>query len=76
MTRRALLAVIVAAVHPRPVAADLEGTERLHRANRRCAILGRAYARHGITSREQTRLTAAHCQEVDGQWVTDRIFTA
>lgn len=76
MTRRALLITLIVAVLPQGASADLDGSRRQRNANRRCALMGRAFERRGLTERERARLADANCHQVDGEWLSNRVFTA
>ena len=58
------------------VSADLEGTRRMDRDNRRCASIGRQVERHGITEREYARLARHHCKRSGDTYVSDRFYQA
>ena len=58
------------------VTADLSGTRRQLRDDRRCASIGRQVERHGITDREYARLARHHCKRSGDTWVSDRFYTA
>lgn len=58
------------------VSADLEGTRRQLRDDRRCASIGRQVERHGVTEREYARLARHHCKRSGDTWVSDRFYQA
>ena len=76
MKRIVAIAALVLALQTQPTLADLDGTRLQARYDRKCAALGRSYERHGLTPREQQRLTRKNCKQVDGRWVSSLYFSA
>lgn len=76
MTRRALFIALLAILWPQGASADLAGSRRQRAANRRCAAMGRAYERRGLTERERAKLEQAECHQVEGKWLSRRVFQA
>lgn len=77
MTRRALFAIALSLIlRPADASADLDGTRRKRAADRRCAGNARIAGRGGMTPRERARLKAAGCVEIDGEWVSGKVFQA
>lgn len=76
MTRRALLIAAIVALLPSAAVADERGTRAQHRANRRCAALGRSYERRGLTVREAEKLARRGCQRVGDEWLRDAVYQA
>lgn len=77
MTRRALLAVALSLIlRPADASADLAGTRRQRHADRRCQLMGRSYERRGLTAKERARLDREQCHQVEGEWVSAKVFTA
>ena len=59
------------------VSADIEGTRRMGRDNRRCASIGRQAERDGVISEwERSRIDRWECKKSGGQWVSARFYTA
>lgn len=59
------------------VSADLEGTRRMDRDNRRCQFIGRQADRDGvIDAREQIRLERWECKRSGDTWVSARFYAA
>lgn len=74
--RLTIIAAIAITLIPAPVSADLDGTRRQDRDNRRCASIGRHVERNGITAKEQARLTRHHCKNSGGVWLSDLFYQA
>ena len=68
---------IIAALFLLVVSADLEGTYRMNRDNRRCQSIGRQAERDGIISeREARRIARWECKKSGDQWVSARFYSA
>lgn len=76
MKRLAIIAALSLSLLPGDVLADLDGTRRMDRDNRRCQSIGRQVERRGMTVREQARLTKHHCKKSGGVWVSDLFYQA
>lgn len=72
MNRRSFLLAIPTLV----VSADLEGTRRKRRADARCRFLGRVFASRGYSAHELAIMDRDHCQLVNEEWKSSRVFTA
>ncbi len=59
------------------VSADLEGTRRMERDNKRCQLIGRQVDRDGVISdREARRIARWECKKTGGVWVSARFYQA
>lgn len=80
MTRRDVILTAIgatlAALPRETVLADLDGTRRQERANRRCWLAGERRERGGLTERERRHLERMQCKQENGQWMSSRIQTA
>ena len=78
MKRTIVLAfVFAAALAPGIASADIEGTRRMERDNRRCAAIGRTVDRDGVvTEREQVRVDRWECKRSGDTWVSSRFYQA
>jgi len=78
MMRRLIIALaLIGSLFPSLVSADLEGTRRMDRNNRRCAAIGRTVDRDGVvTEREQARVDRWECKRSGDTWVSSRFYQA
>jgi len=78
MMRRLIIALaIISSLLPSLVSADIEGTRRMDRDNRRCAIVGRQADRDGvIDARERIRIDRWECKKTGDIWVSSRFYAA
>lgn len=77
VNRIIIAAAILLALLPSLASADIEGTRRMERDNRRCAAIGRAVDRDGVvTEREQARVDRWECKRSGDTWVSSRFYTA
>lgn len=75
MIHRLMIAIALIALLV--VSADLEGTRRMNRDNRRCASIGRQADRDGvIDSRERVRIARWECKRSGDTWVSSRFYAA
>lgn len=76
-TRRIiLLCALIVALNVNPVLADLSGTRKMERDNRRCARHGQHYSRNGYTPRELARLERLNCKRSGDTWVSSLYYQA
>ena len=76
MKRALIVASIALALLPGIASADIEGTNLQHRDNWRCAAMGQAFERHGLTENERRHLDRWHCVKRGDDWQSDRFYTA
>ena len=59
------------------VSADIDGTRRMERDNKRCAIIGKQVDRDGVISeREARRIARWECKKTGDVWVSARFYQA
>lgn len=77
MIRLIFLLFILAALSSfKMCSADMIGHNQQVKDNARCDRLAGHYLNHGLTEGERTRLRHKHCRELNGVWMSDRVYQA
>lgn len=77
MKRIILTAALLLSLLSQSASADIAGTRRMERDNRRCARYGQHYERDGtLTSRELRHLERINCKRSGDTWVSSLYYAA